>query len=120
MIKWSRGDRREFHISSSRVHVSSPITTASCIKVLPCTCQKPDRDHFLGLDTTQYSVNGPDCWASVTRVTEVPRTNVLGTPALHQAQCGASVADGDLRPPQLITDGDLMSPRLRGAGWDKM
>ena len=65
-------------------------------------------------------LNGPDCWASVTRVTEVPRTNVLGTPALHQAQCGASVADGDLRPPQLITDGDLMSPRLRGAGWDKM
>ena len=143
MIRWSRGDRRKFHISSS-------IITASCIKVFTCTCQKPGRDLLFGLYTTQYPVNGPDCWASVTLtctapnalerrqdlrhslrsrckcVTDVSRTNVLG------------IADGDLRPPQLITDGDSigdschryvrwlldaasheMSPQLRGVGRDK-
>ena len=43
---------------------------------------------FFSLDTMQYPVNGPDCSASVTQVTD-------------------------------ITDGDLMSPRLRGAGRGK-
>jgi hypothetical protein len=53
-------------------------------------------------------LNGPDCRASVTLVTDVPRTNVLG------------IADGDLRPPQLITDSGWIPLRLKGAGRDKV